>query len=182
MIMDAWLEITDKHMRKALMRNFTDRLAFRPHTKDFPGIKEPSPSITFQISSVWQADAENHRRILIDFHTCAHKAFRKCVQHDQWLLATDVYHYDYRFYPQSAFEGSNPDAWKTPLFPNGEYSIFVPKSCAFGLFGHPWEQTICVFGASLISAFDLYKPELFRQIIRKNGKPITRPDPRSRAG
>lgn len=163
------------------MRNFRGKLSFKPHTKEFPGINEPSPSITYRVSSIWETDAENHRRILADFHACAYKAFRCCVQEGQWLFATDVYHYDHWFYPRSAFEWSNPDAWKTPLFPNGEYSIFVPKSCYFGLFGHPWEQTICIFGSPLVSAFELYKPELFRHIIRKNGKSLAKPVPRSRA-
>ena len=174
---EAWVEITDKRTGRGLMKNFSDKLAFKPHTKEFPGIDEPSPSITYRISFIWETDIENHRRILIDFHTCAYKAFRRCAQKDQWLFTTDVYHCNYRFYPQSAFEGSNPDAWKTPLFPNGEYSIFVSKSCSFGLFGHPWEKTICIFGASLISTFEIYKPELFRDIIRKNGRPATKCHP-----
>jgi hypothetical protein len=39
----------------------------------------------------------------------------------------------------------------------------------FGVFGHPWEHTICVFGESLLIKVDKQKPVLFNTLLRTNG-------------
>ena len=37
--------------------------------------------------------------------------------------------------------------------PNGDYTIFVGRDHAFGIVGHPWEQSLCVFGELAVNAF-----------------------------
>jgi len=42
--------------------------------------------------------------------------------------------------------------WPTTVFPNGDYTIFLTEDMSTGTFGHPWEQTLCVFGEPMVSA------------------------------
>jgi hypothetical protein len=35
-------------------------------------------------------------------------------------------------------------------FPNGDYYTFARPDFSEGTFGHPWEQTLCVFGPRLV--------------------------------
>jgi hypothetical protein len=42
--------------------------------------------------------------------------------------------------------------WPVPVFPHGDYYIFLEEGMTMGTFGHPWEKTLCVFGQDLIDA------------------------------
>jgi hypothetical protein len=37
-------------------------------------------------------------------------------------------------------------------FPNGDYYIFLSEDFRTGTFGHPWEETMCIFGDRLLTA------------------------------
>ena len=36
---------------------------------------------------------------------------------------------------------------------HGDYTIFLGRQDAFGLIGHPWERSLCAFGAPAVDAF-----------------------------
>lgn len=44
-----------------------------------------------------------------------------------------------------------PD-WRVSAYPNGDYSIFLREDLSEGIFGHPWEQSLCVFGERLVGS------------------------------
>ena len=180
--MKEWIQITDKAAQRDLLHSFRQKLGFQASTKEFPGILEPVPSFTYQISWAYQLDQATFREVLADFQKMAVKAFRHCTEVSQCIYATDVYHYNYRFYPHVRFPSKNEDEWEVPIFPNGEYSIFGPRNFSWGLFGHPWEQTICIFGNPLVEAFKIYRPKLFRELIRQDGKIVNKPGPKAHAG
>jgi hypothetical protein len=56
--------------------------------------------------------------------------------------------------------------------PNGDYYIFFEKNLNFGVFGHPWEGTMCIFGKELITNIEQNTPSIFTEKIRVNGKTI----------
>jgi hypothetical protein len=56
-----------------------------------------------------------------------------------------------------------------PVFPDGVYTLFLAADARFGIFGHPWEMTVCVFGQELLDAFGPDLPELFRKLVRRDG-------------
>jgi hypothetical protein len=41
--------------------------------------------------------------------------------------------------------------WPVEIFPDGDYYVFLSEDMTVGTFGHPWEQTLCVFGDPLLS-------------------------------
>ncbi|MDH6280004.1 DUF2716 domain-containing protein [Prescottella agglutinans] len=60
-------------------------------------------------------------------------------------------HPGYRF--DAAVHSATCDAeWRVPVYPNGDYYIFVREDLSDGTFGHPWERTLCVFGERLVSS------------------------------
>jgi hypothetical protein len=42
--------------------------------------------------------------------------------------------------------------WPVSPFPDGDYYIFLSEDLTSGTFGHPWEQSLCVFGRVLVDA------------------------------
>ncbi len=54
-----------------------------------------------------------------------------------------------------------------PVLPNGDYYVFLSPELDWGWFGHPWEQTICIFGERLLAAVAENPPTLFTQVLRR---------------
>lgn len=152
--MNAWIELPDREYDEAWSR-FDRQFAFKPSTRQWPAICEPHPSITYQLPQPWTGDDEDdlHRQVLA--------AFRMSVPPNGRLYALDWQHPGYWFYPHVSF-----DQWAAPVLPNGDYYIFLTDDFSFGLFGHPWEWTICVFGQPLLAAFTTYRPRLFSSVKR----------------
>ena len=148
-------------------------LSFRPSVtpKSWPGIVEPQPSITYAIGHIYNGDGVRATQLEEDLARTTHAAFRACMQADQRLYAFDWQHVTYWFYPYRSFPAGDLEAWCVPVLPNGDYSIFLAEDFSFGIFGHPWEQTLCVFGQRLLDSYAQAQPLLFTQIVRINGMP-----------
>ncbi|MFI1993410.1 DUF2716 domain-containing protein [Actinoplanes sp. NPDC020271] len=142
---DAWQQIRDDEQ---FWTPFDDRFHFRagmdPAT--WPAIKEPAGSVTFDLSAVFQraggfsADGDALNEQVLSAMTAVFSA-------DLPLVALDWQHTSYWFWPhRQAVEGQS---WRVPAFPDGDYHAFITQDLEQGTFGHPWEQTICVFGRDL---------------------------------
>jgi hypothetical protein len=166
----AWEILTEAEMDTAWDRFYAE-FNFRPsvHPQDWPGIKEPTPSTTYSISSFYRA-MSNPRVLENDLNVKTLEALQKCVEPERRLYALDWQHNCYWLYPHRTFDAHRSGAWKVPVLPNGDYYIFLAEDFSFGLFGHPWEQTICVFGQVLLDALAQDMPLLFAKPIRKDGK------------
>jgi len=168
----AW-EILTEDERETAWDRFYDEFNFRPSTRpqDWPGIKEPIPSVTYSISSFYR-DWSNPRVLEKDLNTKILRAFQMCVGQEERLYVLDWHHNCYWLYPHRTFHAQRSRAWNVPVLPNGDYYIFLAQDFSFGLFGHPWEQTICVFGQVLLEALAQDMPLLFEKPIRIDGKEV----------
>jgi hypothetical protein len=130
---------------------FHQRFAFRPGMRSWPAIEEPRPSVTFDLGPLFAgshaqfaagADAINSLTLL---------ALIRVLDPDTSVVVLDWQHQTYRFRPH-LFACQSDQQWPTTVFPNGDYYIFLTDDMSTGTFGHPWEQTLCVFGEQLMSA------------------------------
>ncbi|MBI4836657.1 MAG: DUF2716 domain-containing protein [Candidatus Abawacabacteria bacterium] len=171
--MRAWKSL-DKEIgglsHKDVWESFNEMFEFNPsiYSEDWPSIIEPKPSITYDISTAYYNGNENYLVLEKDLSVKTLVAFRECLFREDKLYVLNWEHPSYLFYPYGSFDFTNSEEWLIPVFPNGDYYIFLAEDFSFGLFGHPWEQSICVFGTKLISAFEKYKPLLFTSILRSN--------------
>ena len=58
----------------------------------------------------------------------------------------------------------------SPLLPNGDYSIFLSNELESGIFGHPWERSLCIFGESFLTEVRRRPPPFVERILRENGR------------
>jgi hypothetical protein len=119
--------------------------------EEWPGIFEPYPSVTLSVSGVfdaWDTPAFEAQEEAVNVEVLG--ALVNVFAPDDVLLACDAVHDDYWFRPhvQAVAEAR---AWPIEPFPEGEYSFFLALDCSVGTFGHPWEQSICVFGEPLVA-------------------------------
>jgi hypothetical protein len=155
--------------REAVWERFRSRFRFRPHTLEFPGFDEPAGSVTFSVAGMFGA-AERAQRIVSGCQAAFLEACRALVPPDDCLLALDWQHPAYRFLPHAEVETDEFGDWLVPLLPDGDYVCFVAPDLSHGTLGHPWEQTLCVFGDRLIAAVETRFTGFLGLPIRRSGR------------
>nr|MDH3176160.1 DUF2716 domain-containing protein [Bacillus pumilus] len=93
--------------------------------------------------------------------------FRSLSEQTNICLALDWQHECYWITPYGSFEKDEFGEWTVPVLPNGDYYFFLSKEMHWGLLGHPWEQSITIFGEGLIDSFTRHHPILFQRKIRE---------------
>jgi hypothetical protein len=171
--MSAWRNL-EKPEYDAVWDRFYEMFKFNPSVRssDWPGIVEPAESITFSIGHVYDRDPDAYDRRTLDLCVKLIRAFRHCVPPGETIFVLDLQHACYIFEPHSEFDFTSEDEWPVPALPNGDYYIFLTRDMRSGVFGHPWEQTMCVFGRKLIERFAEDPPELFTKTMRVGGHTV----------
>lgn len=134
---NAWVTLTQNEYDK-VWDSFYEKFRFNPtiHIENFPGILEPSPSLTYEIS-----DNFGDERNIVDLENKVLSALRSQSSQKEKIYVLDWQHECYWFYPHKNFQ-----KWLIPILPDGDYYIFLAEDFRFGIFGHPWEWTSCVWG------------------------------------
>ena len=130
---------------------------------DLPGIYEPFPSVTFALPRLGRDQDMPTDADVADLQSVMLAVFAACTPPHGRIYALDWQHESFWLQPHVAF-----DAWRVPVLPDGDYYIFLAPDFSRGLFGHPWEWTMCVFGAPLLSALEPGMPRLFSVPIRRH--------------
>ncbi|MFF3215080.1 DUF2716 domain-containing protein [Streptomyces sp. NPDC002886] len=109
----------------------------------FPDVEPPAPSVTWRLP---QAPTDEPDRIL-------RPALRALTRPGQRLHWLDWQHVCHDFDPHRV-GGPGEPRWPGRVYPNGDYYLYVHPDLRFGTFGHPWEQTLSVWGAGLLVAVE----------------------------
>ena len=126
---------------------FYEVFHFKPSPKDFPSITSGKPQLKFDIQDCFSPDYPFHK--LEDF---AIALFTKISKPKDRLYALDWQHTCYDFDPRLKMDRNEFGEWEIPVFPNGDYYIFLTKDFENLWFGHPWEQTITLIGDEIVAA------------------------------
>lgn len=172
-----WIEIEfdDKEYDNVWDR-FYRKFNFNPSTykEDWPSFRIEAPFITYDISHIY--NNPEFEKLHNDLEEKVIMALRACAQPSEYLYALDWQHPCYWFNPWLDISErchKHPSlGWVIPILPNGDYYIFLQKDFNWGILGHPWEESMCIFGSDLISSIEKNKPLLFSKILRSNLKYI----------
>jgi hypothetical protein len=129
---------------------FNQRFAFRPGMESWPAIDEPHPSVTVDLAPTFAGGHAQFAAGSDAVNSLALAALVRVLDPGTSVVVLDWQHQTYRFWPH-AFACQSDQEWHTPVFPNGDYYIFLAEDMSMGTFGHPWERTLCVFGEPLLS-------------------------------
>ena len=155
---------------------FDAELHFRLSTHVFPGVTEPSPSITWSLHAL--NDDPEGRKLdrLVDV---VQDGLAGCSRAGESLWILDWQHSCYRLRPDlpmtdmflpGVLEGRSREGWPLSPYPDGDYFIFLAEDLRFGTFGHPWEHSLCVFGTELLEAVEEDVHEVLQRILRRDGE------------
>ncbi|MEU3646730.1 DUF2716 domain-containing protein [Lentzea sp. NPDC034063] len=123
-----------------LLDRFGQRFAFNADMHHFPGITEPADSITW--SNVLDA-AE-------DVAPAIRRALKACVKPGELIFFADPYHLGSAA-DLHRVDGPGQPRWRASPIPDGDYAVLAPYDLRFGTFGHPWEDSLCVWGEELLA-------------------------------
>jgi hypothetical protein len=162
----AWVEVEYDEV----WGRFDDEFAFHPNVGPRfkrPGIKEPSPSETYSIGGIYGQGEEHYDELDNDLMAFALAMFRSLTAPDEFIYALDWQHQSFKFFPHVPFELTEFGEWPVPILPNGDYYIFLEKDFNWGVFGHPWERTMCFWGNNALSFLHGRRPKLLTNLLRK---------------
>ena len=130
---------------------------FKPSVepKYWPGILEPTPSFTISLTESDYGTSPDEID-LVDFFQMS---FNKLSGENRIRYILDWQHTCY--YAPDVFTNA---PW---VFPDGDYAICLNEDMTVGTFGHPWEQTICVFGKELVDITRKALPREFSKVLRE---------------
>ncbi|MDX3762347.1 DUF2716 domain-containing protein [Streptomyces mirabilis] len=150
---------------------------FRPSINAFPGITEPSASITWSLDALNDDPGDRKLDRLVDM---VQNGLGRCSSPREPLWILDWQHTCYRLRPDlpstdmflpRVLEGRSREGWPLSPYPDGDYYIFLADDLRFGTFGHPWEHSLCVYGAELLEAIAEDVHEVLQRVLRRDGLP-----------
>lgn len=168
--LDGWVEL-EWVVGKTLWAEFAEAFHFRSGVtpEAWPAIIEPEPSVVWDLSAVFEGrHTGGFPAASLAVARLVLKTLQDCTQWWESVAFHDWVHPSALFRPHSVDEPEEVTNWDTGgLFPNGDYTIFVGRDHAFGILGHPWEQSLCVFGATAVEAFTAHNRGVLDTILRE---------------
>ncbi|TDD44570.1 DUF2716 domain-containing protein [Nonomuraea terrae] len=144
-----------------LWDRFYERFRFQPSIDTYPGVTEPPASVTWHLGTGHAIAGELDRLV--------RRGLLACVRPDEPLYFLDWNHQGYRFDPLRVGGPGRP-FWPGTAYPDGDYHLYVTADLRLGTFGHPWEESLCVFGADLLTEVEAGLTALLGPVMRRGGR------------
>ncbi|MGW5878133.1 DUF2716 domain-containing protein [Nocardiopsis terrae] len=162
-------ELFDDREHDDLWDRFTERFFFTPSTTVFPGIVDPTPSVTWPLH-----ETDERPEHVAELDRTVRRGLTAAIPAGESLYSLDWQHIGRRYDPRRV---GGPEQPPHPAFafPDGDYHINLTGDLRLGTFGHPWESgphgrgTLCVFGAELLAEVDKDLHRLLGAPIRRDG-------------
>jgi hypothetical protein len=171
LVESGWTPIPDAE-NEELWANFAYRFSFSMNLSGSqrPAIEEPTPFVTWSVSGMrdlYATDSEQFRSIEWRSRERMLQALVGLKDSFYHMIVLDLNHTGYYFDPNRVIH-RGVNKWPVPFIPIHNYSLFTDKTFSFGLFGNPWEGSICVFGTALVERFIRNPPPCVGDLIRSS--------------
>jgi hypothetical protein len=147
---DGWQEVD----YESSWAPFIERFAFTPdfHERVRPAIRLESDCLVLDLAGLFAHERPRLAAGVTAINAAALRAFVWLVG-DGELVALDWNHPSWRYSPAlSAVRHFDSFDWPVPVFPNGDYYVHMEPNLRWGTFGHPWQQSLCIWGAELVES------------------------------
>ncbi|KQN98941.1 DUF2716 domain-containing protein [Paenibacillus sp. Leaf72] len=163
--MGNWIEL-DSELYRVVWDKFSKDFNFKPGglKENSPTFITPRPFVIYDISHLYGNGFEFRYK---DLEKCIVNAMLECTDEYEYIYVLDWQHDSYLFNPHLESTKNEWGEWPIPLYPNGDYYFFLNKTMTWGYLGHPWENSICIFGNEFLKAVERIKPKLFNKVIRQ---------------
>ncbi|MEU3605682.1 DUF2716 domain-containing protein [Streptomyces sp. NPDC035033] len=162
-------ELSDAEDRRVWDR-FSEQFGFRPSMSPstWPAIEEPGASVTWSLAALPDEPGDERLDRLV---AVVEQGLSSCAGPSGTLFALDWQHPSYRFAPHQV-GGPGQPAWPLSPYPDGDYFVFLAEDFRFGSFGHPWEESLCLFGEELLDVTAAEVDKVLGPPIRRSGTAV----------
>lgn len=131
---------------------FEARFAFKAnfHERVMPAITLPPRCLVIDLASVFAHEGPRFAAGEAAINAAALRAF-VWLAGSQALTALDWQHTSYRYSP-AEHAVAELTYWPIPIFPNGDYYVHFAPGVTWGTFGHPWQESLTLWGDELIES------------------------------
>lgn len=148
---------------RALWDRFDAEFDFKPSIGRFPGITEAAPSATWHAHGHGRPAVADFRGRLDDI---VRRGLITVTEPGETVVWLDWQHDGYRYDPRRTGVPGRPPTPGEGTYPDGDYYLHLTEDLRLGTFGHPWEQTLCVFGP-LLAAVETELTGLLGEPVRR---------------
>ncbi|MGW6537683.1 DUF2716 domain-containing protein [Streptomyces sp. NPDC055051] len=166
--------LLDDPEHTALCDAFRADFSFKPGPASCPGIEEPPDSVTWHVGDITDTrhtplrDLPGDHRVARVQDIVEH-GLRARVRPGEQLYAVSWWHQGYRFDP-ARVGGPGRPAWPGAVCGEGEYHKLLTRDLRMGTFWHPWEESLCVFGAELLAEVEDELTAELGTVMRRGGR------------
>jgi hypothetical protein len=167
--MTAAVEKLEGREYERVWKGFRSQFEFRPGMASctWPAIKEPADSVTWSLAALDDDLGYVKLDAMVDV---VNDGLWACTAPGETLLILDWQHDCFRISPHAMTAEDGP-RWPASVMPDGDYNIHLAEDFSYGTFGHPWEYTICVMGASLLERVASHLDDILVWRAREGGQP-----------
>ncbi|MEU6864719.1 DUF2716 domain-containing protein [Streptomyces sp. NPDC046876] len=146
-----------------LWERFYADFDFKPSTTHRPAITDPSPS------AVWNLHAHHRptRDLPAELEAIVQRGLLTATEPGEFVYWLDWQHDGYRYDPRRTDMPGRPPRPGLGTYPNGDYYLHLTQDLRLGTFGHPWEQTLTIWGPALLTAIEGELTELLGEPVRR---------------
>ncbi|MFE6176893.1 DUF2716 domain-containing protein [Streptomyces sp. NPDC056464] len=166
--------LLDEPEYDGLLHAFKERFSFRPSVSYYPGIEEPEASVTWHVGDISDtagrlltALPDDHPVRLVQ--AIAERGLRACARPGEPLYSADWNHQGYVFDP-TRVGGPGRPGWPGVVCREGDYHKYLTADLRLGTFWHPWEESLCVFGADLLTEVEADLTAALGTVMRRGGR------------
>lgn len=143
---DVWREVD----YDSAWTPFNERFQFTPdyYERSAAAIRLPQNSLVIDLRPIFEHDGARFAAGEAAISSSALRAFVWLAE-DNEVLALDWQHTAYHYSPSQ--QALSVNAMLVPVFPNGDYFAHMTTDLRWGTFGHPWQQTLTIWGDELIA-------------------------------
>ncbi|MFE6645031.1 DUF2716 domain-containing protein [Nocardioides sp. NPDC057772] len=144
---DVWHEVVDD---AAIWARFNQRFAFKAnyYERSRPAIRLDPGCLVIDLAPICSGSPARCAADEDRLEQAAFQAFADLAG-DGEIFAIDWQHPTYRYSPRVQVDANT--GYATSVFPDGDYYAHMPADLAWGTFGHPWQQTLTLWGGELIA-------------------------------
>jgi hypothetical protein len=143
---------------------FDKHFAFKPGMQSIPAISEPDASVSWHLDAVHPVGD----RTVEELEVIIKRGILACSRPGEKMYWLDWQHQAYRFDPRRVDRPGRP-RWPGAAYPDGDYYIYLAPDLRMGTFGHPWEPSLCLFGAELLDAVEAELTAILGRVLRRAG-------------
>lgn len=130
---------------------FDARFDFKPdyYERTRPAIRLPDVCLVLDLAPVFAREGARLAAAEAAITAAALRNFVWLTYDDEELTALDWQHTPYRYSPADLALADI--GWLVPVLPDGDYFVHTTADLRWGTFGHPWQQSLTIWGEELVT-------------------------------